>query len=156
MRCHRRQISAQFAERQIQFGDFIDRDFWCLFGDSRNDESSMAHLFRKSVYDRSVDFPRLRIVFALALSYHSEMQNAAACNCGWCARLKNVDFPTSRMSRHTIKALLPIRRKKRKRKNSFCGPNDTPMYYPFFSPVLSSPSERINCTWRDEGTVRTR
>jgi len=50
--------------------------------------------------------------------------------------LKNVDFPMSRTYVTTyIKALLLVRRKKEK--EFFCGPNDTPMY-PFFSPTPSS------------------
>lgn len=111
MRCHCRQIPSR---NEIQtFGDFIDRDFWRLFSDSRNDESSTAHSFRKSVYDCSVDFPRSHIAFALALSCHSEMQNAATCNCGRYARsLEEFRFPRIAYVTTYIKALLPIRRNK--------------------------------------------
>jgi len=90
-----------------------------LFDDSRNDESSTAHSFRRSVYGCSVDFPQSRIAFALALSCHLEMQNAVVCNCERCIRsleerrFSNVAYVTTYM-----KALLEG---ERKRRNPFAG-----------------------------------
>lgn len=47
---------------------------------------------------------------SLSLSCHSEMQNAAVCNCGWCTRLleERHRFPHVAYVTTYIKALLPV------------------------------------------------
>jgi len=97
-------------------------------------------------------FPRLRI--ALALSCHPEMWNAAVCNCGRCIRsLEERRFPHVAYVTAYIKALLPVGRK-REKEGILLRADDTPMYYPFFSPAPPSPDGE----WTDkpyDGYVET-
>lgn len=77
-------------------------------------------------------------------------------------RLKNIDFPMSRMSRHRyIKALLSVQRKsERGRENPFAGQRHTNVLSIFLSRTVSLPNgERTDKLYGvcrdDEGTART-
>lgn len=149
------------------FKDFVNGDFWRFFGDSRNDESSTAYSFRRSVYDCSVDFPWSRIAFAFAFAFapscHSEMQNAAVCNRGRCIRShEERRFPHVAYVTTYIKALLLVRRKK-ERERILLRTRTTRQCTTHFSLPhrrYRTASVQINCTgstWRDdEGAARTR
>lgn len=123
-RCHYRQIPARFAERKYKHSKTSSMEISGVSSVTA-EMTSRVRLIRSGdryTTAQSISHDRVSRSRSLLLAIRKCKMPPYAIAGGAYGRMRNVDFPTSRMSQRYIKALLLVRRKKEKEKESFCGP----------------------------------